>query len=32
MDTHLEILSGDVELSLENGSVYQLKHGNNVSV
>jgi len=31
-DTQLEMLSGEIELSLENGSVYQLKHGSIVPV
>ena len=31
-DIQLEILSGEIELSLENGSVYQLKHANTVQV
>jgi len=31
-DTQLEMLSGEIELSLENGSVYQLKHGNAIPV
>jgi len=31
-DARLEILSGEVQLSLENGSIYQLKHGHAVSV
>jgi len=31
-DTWLEILDGEVELLLENGSVYQLKPGNTVPV
>jgi len=31
-DTQLEILSGQIELTLENGSIYQLKHGNTSSV
>jgi len=31
-DIQLEILSGEIELSLENGFVYQLKHGSTVPV
>ena len=31
-DIQLEILSGEIELSLENGSVYQLKHASTVQV
>jgi len=31
-DIQLEILSGEIELSLENGSVYQLKRASTVQV
>ena len=31
-DTQLEILSGQIELSLENGSAYQLKQHRPISV
>ena len=31
-ETKLEILCGQIELSLENGSVYQLKHGDTIAV
>jgi len=31
-DTQLELLSGQIELSLENGSVYQLKHPSTLPV
>ena len=31
-DTQLEILSGNVQLSLDNGSVYQLSRGSTMPV
>jgi len=31
-DIQLEILSGETELSLENGSFYQLIHANTIQV
>jgi len=31
-DILLEILSGEIEMSLENGSVYHLKYGNTIQV
>jgi len=31
-DTRLEVLSGEIELSLKNGSIYQLRQGNTIPV